>query len=566
MTERISLAERTSRICSRAHRSLSLWDSTAGRSRQWLLLGIILLSFGDSETLLANPTLEAFSPRSVKIGSKTEITATGKFGKWPVTIWSQRPGLSFEPGAKGKFTVTASNDAAPGTYLIRFIDQDGASEPIPLVVDALDSVTEKEPNESPKQSQAIMLPANISGVLGKSGDVDCYAVDCEQGQTLVAKVTANPWFGTTVDAVIQICDSRGFVMDQNDDSIGVDPRLTVQIPDKGKYFIRVFAFPAAPNSSIRFAGGADYRYLLTVTNHPLLEYVVPWSSTVNAKELGAVGPHLPANVAVAREAAGVDRQVFYSRQVAGFFELPQGLQTTNTIIERNFDKSETLQPPFEWFGAISQRGQIDLLQFQATKGKKLRFQIESRRLGMEMDPQLTVFDQNGKALVNKDDNSKTDPDLTTDFKPALDGTYILRIRDAADNGGDRFHYRVSATEVQPGFHLELVKSSYDFAAGAKVEIEVNVNRTDGFSQPIEIEVAGLPNHVIAKAVKSESKGESAKKVKLIVESKQAFQAECRIVGKSNGMHQAARFSCPSSLPLEKIFLTARATPKVSPKK
>ena len=138
------------------------------------------------------------------------------------------------------------------------------------------------------------MPAAVTGVLAKSGDVDCYSVMLKQGDTLVASMIANPVLGTSMDGVIQISDSRGFVLNQNDDSKGVDPQLVVKIPRDGNYLVRAFAFPAAPNSTVRFAGAADYRYVLRLTTGPFVDTSIPFPShsdsgecTIGRMELGA---------------------------------------------------------------------------------------------------------------------------------------------------------------------------------------------------------------------------------------------------------------------------------------
>ncbi len=80
------------------------------------------------------------------------------------------------------------------------------------------------------------------------------------GQTLVASVAAHGTLGSPMDAVLQICSSDGFVLRQNDDFHGLDPQLVFDAPRDGKYVIRIFAFPASPNSSISFSGKPSYVY------------------------------------------------------------------------------------------------------------------------------------------------------------------------------------------------------------------------------------------------------------------------------------------------------------------
>ncbi|MEC9093789.1 MAG: serine protease, partial [Planctomycetota bacterium] len=206
------------------------------------VIGIACL-FWPVSCLQAKPTLTGFAPRSAQIGAITEITAQGTFAKWPVKIWVNRPGLEIKLGSPGKLSIKTSKTTLPGIYWIRFLDDTGASQAVPLILDSLQTVIATEPNESLKQPQPISLPANVSGVLEKGGDVDCYRVQCNKGQVLVARMVANPLFGTSMDGVLQICNERGFVLDQNDDRHGIDPCLSLKIPRDGSYYIRTFAFP-----------------------------------------------------------------------------------------------------------------------------------------------------------------------------------------------------------------------------------------------------------------------------------------------------------------------------------
>ena len=42
---------------------------------------------------------------------------------------------------------------------------------------------------------------------------------------------------------------------QNNDYHGLDPQVRLPVPEDGTYIVRMFAFPATPDSSIGFAGG-----------------------------------------------------------------------------------------------------------------------------------------------------------------------------------------------------------------------------------------------------------------------------------------------------------------------
>src|SRR5262249_50536920 len=155
-------------------------------------------------------------------------------------------------------------------------DEDGATDLRPFIIGNLPEVIEAEPNDDPNRPQSISpLPATINGRLARGGDVDGFSVTLHQGQTLVADLEANRHSGASRDAALQVVCDSGFVLAQNDDAVGRDPRIVFEAPTEGTYLVRVFAFPATPDSSIRFAGGSAFVYRLTLTTAGFLDHAFP---------------------------------------------------------------------------------------------------------------------------------------------------------------------------------------------------------------------------------------------------------------------------------------------------
>ena len=115
----------------------------------------------------------------------------------------------------------------------------------------------------------------MNGRLAKAGDVDGFAIDLNRGQTLVASLEAARHLGSPMDAILQVVSTDGFVFAQNDDDVGRDPRIIFEAQSAGCYIVRLFAFPAKPDSSIRFAGGNAFVYRLTLTTGGYLDYAFP---------------------------------------------------------------------------------------------------------------------------------------------------------------------------------------------------------------------------------------------------------------------------------------------------
>jgi hypothetical protein len=231
--------------------------------------------------LAAKPEVTGLYPAGGQIGQTVEVEVLGKLGTAPAHVWCDREGISALATKDGKkLTVTISPEAAPGICWLRVWNAEGVSVLRPFVVGRLPEVLEKEPNETLSAAQSVEASGCVvNGKLHKSGELDTFKITLKKGQTLVADVLANQVLGSPMDAVLQITSAKGFLLAQADDSLGFDPRLAFTAPEDGEYFARVFAFPATPDSSIRYAGGADYLYRLTLTTGPYVRLTLPLSST-----------------------------------------------------------------------------------------------------------------------------------------------------------------------------------------------------------------------------------------------------------------------------------------------
>ena len=115
---------------------------------------------------------------------------------------------------------------------------------------------------------------------------------------MVADLLGNDILGSPMDAVLQVHSENGFIMAHADDSPKFDPRLAFTPSKDGDYFVRVFAFPATPNSSIRYAGGADYIYRLTLTTGPYALHPLPFVRTEGQPtKLKLIGWNQPTDAA-----------------------------------------------------------------------------------------------------------------------------------------------------------------------------------------------------------------------------------------------------------------------------
>lgn len=595
--------------------SIAKWNRVA-----WCLVlrtQYLVLSAITAFTLLveplhaAPPKLNYLFPAGGQQGQTVAVTAAGDFSAWPVTAWTDRTGIVVTAEKdKGKLKVDVAADAVPGIYWLRLANDEGASQPKPFIVGTLPEVAEAEPNDAPAKPQFVEPRVVISGKLAKSGDVDGYCVDLQQGQTLVAALQANSILGSPMDAVLQVCQLverplvsgqstpvEAYVVSQNHDAVGLDPQLAFTAPKSGRYLTRLFAFPATPDSTIRFAGGDDYAYRLTLTTGPFIDHVLPLAAPREESEVrlggwNLIGPTTAIVPSLANDAGPLtppDNSLAWAWKpgAAGAVAIPR-IDHTPALIDgtrpppphvagessAEHDAPPDLPIPTTISGRLERAGDLGAFTFHSTKDQKLRFRAVAKAMGFPTDPVIVIQDESGKELAEADDTGRDDRDPQLDFTAPADGRYRVLVRDLHGRGGMRMVYRLSIERVQPDFSLSLAADSFVLEKNKPLEIPVNVAVRDGLRDSIALHAIGLPPGVTAEPAtftptedapqpmsgggrrsrRSSSQGPSGPSVKLILKADSAAAqpggAPIRIEGRTTGsspLVRSARF--PLNLPL-----------------
>ena len=398
----------------------------------------------------AGPELRSLMPSGGQRGATIEVSAAGNFPNWPVQAWVDRPGLTLTPGEKGKLTIAIAPDAAAGVYWIRLADSDASAAPRPFIVGTLAEVNEHEPNNRPAEAQPVSGPVVVNGRFGASGDVDAFAVDLEQGQTLVASLTGNESLGSPMDSVLEIVSTRGGTLAFNHDRRGLDPRIEFTAPRADRYVVRAFAFPSTPNSTIAFAGGDQYVYRLTLTTKTFVDY--PWPLAVTrgrSTPLTLFGWNIPESGKLATmRADGAADELF---DADGLLAAPVAVENHATRCEaepNDLPDGEPIELPVTVSGRIEKPRDVDVFRFEARKGESLTFQLESRALGYPLDAVLAITDATGKQLARVDDLPGT-RDASLTFTPPTDGSYCVVVSDLNRQGSPRHVYRLRARARSP---------------------------------------------------------------------------------------------------------------------
>jgi hypothetical protein len=504
----------------------------------------------------APPALTYLYPAGAQQGKTVEVSAGGTFDRWPVRAWVDRPGVEVKAAKdRGKLAVTVSADAAPGVYWLRLHDEQGASALRPFVVGTLPEVNEQEPNDDAAKPQ--VLPSSsvvVNGRLAKAGDVDCFAVKLRKGETLVASLDAQRTLGSPLDGVLQLLSADGFVVEENNDDSGPDPLVVFTAKADGTYVVRAFAFPAEPDAGIRFAGGENFVYRLTLTTGGFADH--PWPLAVSRTEPGTVeaaGWNVPAEAKALKvtPAAGADAVSLGHPRLAGTLSVLVEPHRCLTEVEPNDrQRPQAVTVPVTISGRIDPPGDVDVFEFAAKKGERLTFRADARSVGSLLDPVLRLTDAAGKALARADDSTGGKAgarDAAVSFTAPQDGKFRVEVRDLGGHGGPRHFYRLRATRAEPDYALTVAADRFTLTPGKPLDIPVTVERRNGFDGEVEVAVEGLPEGVTAAPVKSS--GAAGKSVTLRLEAKAgAAPAAFRVVGKVAGRADPGRSATAAVAP------------------
>ncbi len=505
---------------------------TAGcfRVRSSLLLALCWLA-GAVWSLAADPpVLERLVPAGGQRGTTVTAKLVGKPGEGNVRLQCSSCGLVFRLSEKrDTVDIDISEQAEPGVHLLRLCNDAGASELRPFIVGILPEQQETEPNGRLAEALAVVSSAaTVNGVLEKAGDVDSWAVSLEAGQTLVASLTASRILGAPMDGVLQVVDGRGTVVAQNDDDCSMDPLVTYTAPAAGLWYVRVFAFPAAPNSTIGFAGGADYVYRLTLGAQPFVHHAMP---LVRQQGGGELRLHLHGwNLAVQEAVLGAGQNM-----LIGQFAQPWRVYETAEPVwlEEQLPERVLKSVPAAICGCLEQPG-ADVFRLELKKGQRLSLTAEVRRFESLLDPVLSVRDAAGKVLKEADDVDGGNPDASLDITAPSDGQFEVRIEDRFLGHGDRWHYVLRCRETVAECRLTVQGTAWSLPADKPLEIPVAVERRNGFADVLTLQVAGRPEGVTAEPVSSAKDGDTAKAVTLKIAGKRssAWSGEIRLTGRT----------------------------------
>lgn len=446
-------------------------------------------------TIAAPPAVDSINPAGGQRGTTVKITAAGKFDAWPAGAWAGSPSIKIEASKeKGAFAVTVAADAPVGPHLVRFYTPEGVSAPRAFVVGEHAEVVEKESKDDPAKAQSIDgLPATVNGALDPKGDVDSFAVKLDAGQTLVVAVQGRR-LGSPIDPMLHVIGPDGRQVAFSHDGLGVDPLVAYKAEAAGVYTVRVSAFAYPPAADVKFAGGKDAIYRLTLTTGPFVLAATP-SGVMRGKQTDVtpLGWNVGPAIGVDATAVAADQLTVPGGEGPVRIEVSDGAEVAEAAAG-----SAPHKAPAAITGTIAKPGEEDTYTFRATKGARLAINARSLAPTYALDPALRVTDAAGKQLA-ADDGAGTGSAKAEWAAPA-DGEYRVTVGDLFQKGGPELHYRLDVRPVTPSVSATVPADSMALAPGKSATVKVTIARKNGHMEKLAVSAVGLPEGVTAAPV------------------------------------------------------------------
>jgi hypothetical protein len=361
--------------------------------------------------------------------------------------------LSVAPGAK------------PGNRELRLLTPQGLSNPLVFQVSRLTELVEADPLDrtAPPPSVPLALPRVLNGRI-LQGETDRQAFALRKGQEALFALQARNLIPYLADAVpgwfqafLSIEDDSGHELAWADDNgSDPDPVLRFVAPRDGSYSLVI-------RDAIH-RGRQDFVYRVYAFSDAEAAVQFPTGSLsgmpVAARPRAALGEVEPDDGAAGANALALGKPVA---------------------------------------GSIGSPGDIDLYRFDGKAGEAVVAGIVARQDGSPLDSFLRLLDKDLKPLAVNDDFADIILGLSAHHADSrlmarlpADGPYFLEVTDAARRGGPDYRYSLLLGRPDPGFTLLTTRSALNLLPGGSAELEVRVQRRDGWEGDIAIDLAGKP--------------------------------------------------------------------------
>lgn len=386
--------------------------------------------------------------------------------------------------------LNISPDAELGTSFWRVWGAWGGTRPRPFLVGDLPEFIETEPNSQPELAERIALPVVVNGQIAGERDQDFFVFHAQAGAVVVCDVMAAR-IGSPLEPVLTITDAQGNRMEVQETRVGNDPVISFLVPASGDYRMHV--------ANLSFHGGPAYVYRITVSTRPYAAFAFPPAGRAGATRIvevftptGTGSYHATRHKTTFPQKAGPFHTADGLALIAG--ALPEIVATNDN---HAFQSAMDLTVPVAVSGRFLKADEEDWFRFTAKKGESFTIACAAWPPASAAVPLLAIHDPSGAKLAMAGSAEAPDQGLVIDWRTPADGVYRLRVRDLqhGSRGGPEFIYRLTVHPARPNFSLRLASDYVNVVQGGKTAIDLLVQRSGGFTGPIELTADGLPDGV-----------------------------------------------------------------------
>lgn len=408
-------------------------------------------------------------------------------------------------------SVTIAPESELGIKFWRVSGAWGGTRPRPFLVGDLPEFIETEPNSLPEKAERISLPVVVNGQIAGERDQDFFVFAGKAGDVVVCDVMAAR-IGSPLDPVIGITDAHGHHQDVQEVRVGNDPVVAFRVPASGDYRLHI--------ANLGFGGGPSYVYRMTISTKPFAVHTFPSGGRIS--ETREVETYTLTGTAEFHPA----KEMITFPDVAGPFlhrgslplvasELPEVAQTGDNHSPRS---AMVLAVPVTVNARFLTADAEDWFRFTAKKGEAFTIDCQPFPGDSTALPMLAILGEAGTVLVKANAVDLPDRNIHLEWRAPANGDYQLRLHDLqrGSRGGLGFMYRLTVRLARPDFGLRLDQDYVNVVQGGKTEIDLHIHRSGGFTGPIDLTVAGLPDGANIEPARVP---ENQTRIKLIVSAK-----------------------------------------------
>jgi hypothetical protein len=338
------------------------------------------------------------------------------------------------------------------------------------------------------------FPLAVAGQIKHIREVDCFEFTSPRDELITCAIRARV-LDSPLNAVLEIRDESGRLVSDAADTGGNDVALTFLASAGKRYQACLY--------DVDFRGNRSFVYQLEFHSGPRVVGTIPAVAVPGTRQTlqllgyglrGQPGTELETitrEFDIPQPAAG-SKSVTLESPDLGRFTLSVGSGELPEVAESRTERTLTL--PVAVTGVLEERYGEDVFHISGRAGDSWKIDLHAEQIGSPLDVTLVIADADHKELARSDDLPGT-TDAGLEWTVPADGEYRIVVSDVSGHSGQpHSRYRLAIREAVPGFELS-APELLGVLIGGKATLAIKATRTGGFSSPIAISVADLPEGV-----------------------------------------------------------------------